>query len=101
MHNLVPTKFLLSQNFPNPFRDETKIKYCLPFKIKVNLSVFDSSGKKVKELVNKIQEAGTYEIKLRKFDLPAGHYFYQMQVIDSEPITGQIFVSMKKMQLIK
>lgn len=101
MQNLVPTKFLLSQNFPNPFRDETKIKYCLPFRIKVNLSIFDQSGKKVKELVNKVQDAGTYEVKLKKYDLPEGHYFYQMQVIDSEPITGQIFVSMKKMQLIK
>ena len=101
MEELVPSEFHLSQNFPNPFKDETKIKYCLPVKIKVNLTVFNSDGEKVKELINKTQEAGTYEVKLENGDLPAGNYYYRMQAVNSELITGQCFIETKKMLLLK
>lgn len=79
MEELVPSEFYLGQNYPNPFEDKTTIKYCLPVKTKVNISVFDHNGNKLRELVNDIKEAGTYEIKLFHRDLPAGNYYYRMQ----------------------
>ena len=101
MEELVPSEFHLSQNFPNPFKDSTKIKYCLPVKTKVNLTVYNSGGEKVKELVNKIQEADTYEVKLERGDLPDGSYYYRMQAVD--PLTGALkpFIETKKMLLLK
>jgi len=106
MEELLPSKFFLSQNFPNPFKDETKIKYCLPVRTKVNLNVYNSDGVKVKELVNKIQNAGTYEVKFENGNLSAGPYYYTIQANDpllsnqtSEAIVR--FVETKKMNLIK
>ena len=106
MEELVPSKFFLSQNFPNPFTDETKIKYCLPVRTKVNITVYNSEGVKVKELVNKIQDAGTYEVKFENGNLSAGPYYYTIQANnpaqnDQKELTGEKFVETKKMLLKK
>ena len=101
MEELVPSKFLLSQNFPNPFKEITKIKYCLPVKIKVKLTVFREGGENVKELVNKIQKAGTYEFKFASYDLPDGIYNYQLQAVDLESNSRQVFFETKKMILLR
>jgi len=101
MEELVPSKFYLSQNSPNPFKETTKIKYCLPVKTKVNLTLFNSNGEKVKELLNSKQEAGTYEIKFDGHDLPDGYYYYQLQAVDPESCSRETFVETKKMILIK
>ena len=108
MEELIPSKFFLSQNFPNPFKDETKIKYCLPVRTKVNITVYNSDGVKVKELVNEIQDAGTYEVKLNIHsgevrNLTPDSYYYTIQANDSAQ-KGQAvhkFTETKKMVLIK
>ena len=99
MEELIPSMFYLSQNFPNPFKDSTKIKYCLPVRTKVNFTVFSSDGKKLKELVNKIQEAGTYEIKLDSSNMPTGNYYYRILAVDPQISTRQSFVEKKEMIL--
>ena len=100
MDNFVPSEFYLSQNYPNPFKESTKIKYCLPVRTEISLTVFSSDGKKMKELVNKIQEAGTYEVKLNSYDLPPGNYFYR--ILAEDPLTGaRQFVEMKKLILLR
>jgi len=61
--NLVPSEFYLSQNYPNPFREKTTIKFCVAYKSKVKLEVFSSEGKMIKKLLNEEKEAGTYEVE--------------------------------------
>jgi hypothetical protein len=63
-----PWKFHLSQNYPNPFSDKTVIKYCVAFKTRVKLTVFDPHGKVIQKLVDREQSPGTYEI-----EFSAGH----------------------------
>jgi flagellar hook assembly protein FlgD len=93
MKELVPSEFFLSQNYPNPFKDVTKIKYCLPEKTKVNLTVYNSDGEKVKQLVNQIQGAGTYETTLDGYDFKNGFYYYRLE--------AGSYVENKKMVLLK
>ena len=100
MEELIPSMFYLSQNFPNPFKDSTKIKYCLPVRTKVNITVFSSDGKKLKEMVNKIQEAGTYEVKLDSSNLPTGNYYYRILAADPFISKKQSYDEMKKMILL-
>jgi len=106
MKELVPTEFFLSQNFPNPFKDSTKIKYCLPEKMKVNLTVYNSDGEKIKQLVNQIQAAGTYETSLDGSDFKNGFYYYRLEAGSpsagsTEGQAGQSFVENKKMVLLR
>lgn len=99
MNDLVPSKYFLSQNYPNPFKDKTSIKYCLPENTKVELTLFNSKGERVKELLSKVHNAGTYETILDFQNLPAGVYYYRLKAMDPYSATRQLFVDRKKMIL--
>ena len=62
MNDLVPSEFYLSQNYPNPFSEKTTIKFCVAYKTKVKLEVFNSDGEIIKTLLDEEKEAGTYEV---------------------------------------
>ncbi|CAN5400098.1 hypothetical protein BH10BAC5_BH10BAC5_07490 [soil metagenome] len=74
----VPSAFSLSQNFPNPFNPSTTINYSLPADSRVDLKVFDMSGKEVSSLVNGNQAAGYYSINFNAAGLSSGIYFYRL-----------------------
>ena len=93
MEEIIPTEFQLSQNYPNPFKERTTIKYCVPDKMKLRLEVFDSDGNKVKTLVEEIKEAGTYKVEIDGRNLPDGIYFYRLNAGD--------FIETKKMILLR
>lgn len=61
--SLVPVSFVLTQNFPNPFNPTTTISYELPKNTNVLIVIYDIAGRKVKELVNRGQQAGVYLVK--------------------------------------
>ena len=82
MEDILPTEFELAQNYPNPFRDKTTIKYCVPEKMKIKLEVFDSRGNKVKTLVDETKEAGTYKAELKVDDFEEGEYLYKLESRD-------------------
>ena len=50
IEDIVPTKFELAHNYPNPFNEMTIIKYCLPQEIRVKLEISDSKKEKMKTL---------------------------------------------------
>ncbi len=81
--NLVPSRFRVSQNFPNPFRGRTSIKYCVAYKTRVRLTVYDTAGTIVEHLVDEEKQAGTYEVDFlsaaggRK--LRGGEYIYRFE----------------------
>jgi len=101
MEEIMPTEFQLSQNYPNPFREMTTIKYCVPDKMKIRLEVFDSSRNKVKTLVNEIKEAGTYKVEFNANELVSGEYLYKLETGDPESSSGQGFFEIKKMLLLR
>jgi flagellar hook assembly protein FlgD len=90
---MIPSKFHLSQNYPNPFKEKTIIKYCIAFKTKVSITVSDFENKLIETLVQEEKEAGTYELTWNAENLPSGVYFYQ--------IKAGTFVETKKMLLLK
>lgn len=101
MEDLTPSQYYLGQNFPNPFKEITIIKYCLPVKSKVKLTIYNSDNKKVKNLVNNIQEAGTYEINLDSHDLLDNYYYYELKAIGLPLGLNKIFSGMKRMLLLR
>ncbi len=85
--------FRLHQNYPNPFNPGTNISYELSSTQRVSLVVFDITGRKISELVNKRQTAGTYAVNFNAGNLASGVYIYRLQ-------TGE-FSTSKRMVLIK
>jgi hypothetical protein len=92
-----PAEFTVSQNYPNPSNPVSKIDYEVPFDGFVNITVYDVTGKAVKELVNGYQKADYYSITFDGSSLATGVYFYR--------VTGSFgedkFIQTKKMMLIK
>jgi hypothetical protein len=80
-------------NYPNPFNPSTKIVFGIENKAKVALSVFNSLGQQVAELVNGQLEAGRHEYEFNGAKLPSGVYFYNLNIDGN--------ASVRKMMLIK
>jgi hypothetical protein len=89
---------LLSNNYPNPFNPSTVIKYSIPFDGNVKLTVYNSLGQQVAELVNSQQATGSYEVTFDASSLSSGIYFYQ---INASSGTGENFNSVQKMLYLK
>lgn len=74
-----PSRMFLDQNYPNPFRDATSIRYGIPRNSFVTVTIHTVLGSPVKTLVNERQKAGVFTINLSKPDLMPGLYFYRLQ----------------------
>lgn len=85
--------YQLEQNFPNPFNSTTNIKYKIPQSIRVELEVYDLMGRKVATLIDRYQQAGSYDVIFQADNLASGIYFYQLQA-------GK-FIATKKLILLK
>lgn len=76
--NIGNQAFRLEQNFPNPASSQTTFTYSVPQNGMVSLSVYDMTGKMVKELVNEVQSKGTHILTADLSHLRSGVYFYTL-----------------------
>jgi len=58
----IPCDFELSQNYPNPFNPGTTINYILKKRMKVEISIFNSLGKRIRTLIDRDLNAGNYKV---------------------------------------
>ena len=74
-----PDKFMLFQNFPNPFNPSTTIKFYLPTNELVTIKLFNIMGEKIETLVEGNIPSGQHEIQWNANHLASGTYIYRMQ----------------------
>ncbi|RKZ19444.1 hypothetical protein DRQ50_02020 [bacterium] len=72
---MVPARFALAANYPNPFNPSTTIVYGLAKTGHARLEVFDVSGRRVATLVDTRQEAGEHRVQWEPRGLASGVYF--------------------------
>ena len=101
-----PVTFELEQNYPNPFNPETVIEYQLRYAADVAISIFNLQGQKVATLVRSHQTAGAHKIIWNGTDesgrrVASGVYLYQLKAGDPSTSSGQSFVAVKKMLLLR
>jgi hypothetical protein len=89
----VPAVFTLRQNYPNPFNPSTTIRYELPQKSQVTLTLFNTLGQHVGTVVQGEKEAGYHEVKFDAGGLSSGVYFYRM--------TAGSYVQTRKLLLLR
>jgi hypothetical protein len=77
--NTIPGSFGLGQNYPNPFNPVTKIDYHVSKSSFVRMTVYNSIGEEVKQLVNSQKAPGSYSIEFDGSDLSSGMYFYKFE----------------------
>lgn len=71
------------QNYPNPFRGTTTIKYQISQTAKVTLKVMDMLGREVATLVNTEQQPSIYEVQFNGSKLDGGVYYCRLVVNDA------------------
>lgn len=63
---------------PNPFQSNTTISFSLEEEVKVDLTIFDLRGNKIKQLANSNLLEGTHEFILEANGLPSGVYLIRL-----------------------
>ncbi len=89
----VPAECALMQNYPNPFNPSTTIRFGLPGRSHVTLTVFNTLGQQVATLVQGEKEAGYHEVKFDGTGLSSGVYCCRL--------TAGEYVASKKLLLLK
>jgi endonuclease/exonuclease/phosphatase family metal-dependent hydrolase len=74
-----PSTFGLMKCYPNPFNPVTTILYSLPRASDVNLSVFDVTGRLVRNLVTNHQSLGGHSVEFDATGLSSGIYFVRLE----------------------
>jgi peptidoglycan-N-acetylglucosamine deacetylase len=90
---LFPETSALHQNYPNPFNPESVITYTLSSYGNTYLDVYNLLGQKVKTLVDREQQPGSYQVRFDGSDFATGLYIYRLQTED--------FIDSRKMLLLK
>ena len=95
---LVPDRYLLYQNYPNPFNPTTTIRYGLPERQDVEITIYNILGQRIRTFSYKNQPAGYHELlwdgrNSHNITVATGVYIYRMKSAD--------FVNSKKMLLIR
>lgn len=99
--NPIPQRFILYQNYPNPFfagsafggNPTTTISYQIPKRTIVKLSIYNIPGQLVETLINEPKEAGFYSVSWNASFFSSGIYFYK--------ITAGNYTAFKKCLILK
>ena len=97
-NDIIPRKYYLSQNFPNPFNPTTNIHYSIPRSTFVKITIYDLMGREVARPVNDFQLKGNRSVKWDAVNnqggsVAGGIYLYKIQAGD--------FVKTRKMIFLK
>ncbi|MBL7068129.1 MAG: T9SS type A sorting domain-containing protein [Candidatus Marinimicrobia bacterium] len=74
-----PLKFALESNFPNPFNNQTTIRYSVASPTQVELIIYDILGKEVEHLVNEYQNSGKYSVQWNSNTMCSGLFIYVLK----------------------
>ena len=97
-HQLPITNYQL-RNYPNPFNPTTTISFSIPEESKVEFTVYNIKGQKVKVLTNNNYDKGSHSVSWDGVDesgksVSSGVYFYNLKVNGKDK-------AVKKMLLLK
>jgi hypothetical protein len=75
---VVPDRFGLEPNYPNPFNPSTRLRFLLTESSPVTLSIYTLTGVEVERLVEEELPAGTYETWWNADNMPTGVYLCRL-----------------------
>ncbi|MEO9482626.1 MAG: kelch repeat-containing protein [Ekhidna sp.] len=96
-YEVLPKALTLGDPYPNPTKGMTTVPLLLPEKAKIELSVYDLNGRKVKTLVDGEYQAGFHPITWNPSDddaIKSGIYLYRLSFKEdaSAPITKKLII---------
>jgi hypothetical protein len=95
--NTTPRAFALHEPAPNPVHQESRIGYELAVETKVRIDVYDLSGRKVAELLNRTAPAGSGSVTWDGTGMQGGRVSNGIYVVR---MTAGTFTSSRKLMLL-
>ena len=74
-----PKDFAILNAYPNPFNNRTTVTYHLSNRSRVEMTVFDLSGREVMRLTDEILDAGNHSVEFSADNMTSGVYFIKLQ----------------------
>ncbi len=103
---VLPEKFALHQNFPNPFNPETEIRYDVAREQagQVSVVIINMLGQRVRGLLDEFKSAGSHRVVWNGRNdsgnqVPSGVYLYQISVKGTD--SASLFKETRKMTLLR
>ena len=87
------SEIILYQNYPNPFKDRTTIRFYLPYNDYVSLKIYDYLGNEITILINDYLREGYNIIDFNSMNIESGIYIYELRTNNS--------IKRKKMLIVK
>ncbi|MFH1862251.1 MAG: M6 family metalloprotease domain-containing protein [bacterium] len=75
----MPTDFTVRGVYPNPFNPSTTLRFSIPRAEQVVLTIYDSSGRIVSQILNHRLNAGEHDVNWNASNQPSGIYFYHIK----------------------
>lgn len=97
----IPSQFSMDQNFPNPFNPSTRIRISIPVASDVSIVIFDMLGREIATPMHGEMQAGYQEFLWQAKNIPSGVYFYQIYARALHASQTPIFISTKKLVILK
>jgi len=76
--NMIPKDYALSPVYPNPFNPSATVRFDVPEVSRVELQVYDVTGKLVETLLNERITAGQHQYTWQPQELATGTYFLRL-----------------------
>jgi alpha-L-fucosidase len=83
---------IIMYNYPNPIHGTTTISYELDRQGKVNLTIYDLSGRIVETLVNKYQTANRYSVEFHTSCMTEGLYIYELKINEATVAVNKMVI---------
>ncbi|MDG5767693.1 T9SS type A sorting domain-containing protein [Balneolales bacterium ANBcel1] len=97
----IPDHFVLQGNYPNPFNPSTQIRFGIPEASRVQIRVYDITGREVRMLVDEVKNRGYHQVTFDSQGLSSGIYMYRVRAIPAAGAAGDVFMETRTMTLIK
>jgi hypothetical protein len=91
-HNSLQNSFDRLEVNPNPVHQECIVKYSILRKTRINITMYDVTGRLFRELINEIQDVGIYRKTIDMTSLPQGVYFIKLYSSNQSKIQKIIFL---------
>lgn len=76
---MVPDKFTVGQAYPNPFNARTSLAVTLPHAGELHVEVYNTLGRRVRQVVSGEYAAGRHEVSFDANSLASGLYFIRVE----------------------
>jgi hypothetical protein len=95
----LPDNYVLYQNHPNPFNPCSTIRFGVPERCRVHVTIYNELGQRVTELVDQELQAGYFE-SIWSANVASGLYLYRIDAVSvADP--NKRFTDVKKMVFLK